>query len=551
MARVRLGAAGRGIELLHMMSKHLSCKPLDLDKICQNMTQNCIGRQMVEEARSSTEGMLVRLERYISAGVGAGKAAPQQRKYGAGNNKENRPKASSSAAAAAAGDWRDALNVVLAASADPGRKVDVDECSLVMGCLANLASLAISDAPLDRICGLGYLRWARMLSTMDADLASRLCGNMYKGACKAASAADALAKAAKPGSKEHAAQSASAVTIRCYSMIYLAMSGKMKLCDVVLQAIKAAKCYEKSPGASATLVKYHADLAEHLELQFVRERRSEAPDALALAKATSDWAVYVASFAARTSAQGASQVVAAICRTIEGLMASATLAVSSKRGHLYLSAYPASLCALLTAAAEHRLIQHDDAEAWKVQEERLQDGADHAQSFACDPEGDAASADLNSRIVRAAEALRVACTSAGAASRGAPIGARIAAEDALRRTLTIAADVCKAQGDAKAADTAADSLKRSVDLLIACATIGSDKGRQASAASLNALVGVNPTMVSHTILSSACLHNMAVAAYNEKRFADAVGPLTTACSLVPSVQGLSSEKISQTRNLNP
>ena len=551
MARVRLGAAGRGIELLHMMSKHLSCKPLDLDKICQNMTQNCIGRQMVEEARSSTEGMLVRLERYISAGVGAGKAAPQQRKYGAGNNKENRPKALSSSAAAAAGDWRDALNVVLAASADPGRKVDVDECSLVMGCLANLASLAISDAPLDRICGLDYLRWARMLSTMDADLASRLCGNMYKGACKAASAADALAKAAKPGSKEHAAQCASAVTIRCYSMIYLAMSGKMKLCDVVLQAVKAAKCYEKSPGASTTLVKYHADLAEHLELQFVRERRSEAPDALALAKATSDWAVYVASIAARTSAQGASQVVAAICRTIEGLMTSATLAVSSKRGHLYLSAYPASLCALLTAAAEHRLIQHDDADAWKRQEERLQDGADHAQSFVCDPEGDAASADLNSRIIRAAEALRVACTSAGAASRGAPIGARIAAEDALRRTLTIAADVCKAQGDAKAADTAADSLKRSVDLLIACATIGSDKGRQASAASLNALVGVNPTMVSHTILSSACLHNMAVAAYNEKRFADAVGPLTTACSLVSSLQGLSSEKISQTRNLNP
>ena len=57
MARVRLGAAGRGIELLHMMSKHLSCKPLDLDKICQNMTQNCIGRQMVEEAlRAPVEG---------------------------------------------------------------------------------------------------------------------------------------------------------------------------------------------------------------------------------------------------------------------------------------------------------------------------------------------------------------------------------------------------------------------------------------------------------------------------------------------------------------
>lgn len=266
-AKLQLLAAGKGIELLHMMSKHLSCKPLDLDKICQNMTQKLIERQLFKEAHASTEGMLVRIDRFISAGVGAGKATAV-RKYGS-VNKENNAKA-------AAEDWRGALNNILAASGDTGRKADADECAMVMGCLSNLASLAFPDEPLDRICGLDYLRWARTLTTVDADMSTRLCGSMYKASTRAASAADALAKSAKPGSKEHAQHCASAVSIRCYSvralpsltlgragdltttpqMVYLALSGRMKLAEVVQQAVKAAKFYEKTPGAATTIIQY-------------------------------------------------------------------------------------------------------------------------------------------------------------------------------------------------------------------------------------------------------------------------------------------------------
>lgn len=39
-------------------------------------------------------------------------------------------------------------------------------------------------------------------------------------------------------------------------MVYLAMSGKLRIADVLAQAVKAAKYYEKSPNAPTLLSKY-------------------------------------------------------------------------------------------------------------------------------------------------------------------------------------------------------------------------------------------------------------------------------------------------------
>lgn len=193
------------------MSQHLSCKPLDLDKICQNLVQKFVERNMVAEALFKTKGMLVRLHKHRLDAVGGGSKG---RKYGISNqNKENKPKSVPDADA-----WKEAMEELLRAPQDANSKFDTDECALVLGCLSTLAALSNSDVPLDSVCGKGCLLWAKELAHVDENMAARLCSNMYKASSKAAAAEDARAKTVQPGSVGHFAVCNSAITIRQYSV---------------------------------------------------------------------------------------------------------------------------------------------------------------------------------------------------------------------------------------------------------------------------------------------------------------------------------------------
>lgn len=61
---------------------------------------------------------------------------------------------------------------------------------------------------------------------------------------------------------------------------------------------------------------------------------------------------------------------------------------------------------------------------------------------------------------------------------------------------------------------------------------GQGKGYDEAASRLQDLLKNNPQLGAYTLSSSVGLHNAAVAAYNSKRFSDAVPLLKVACELV-------------------
>lgn len=179
-----------------------------------------------------------------------------------------------------------------------------DDCALVVACLSNLSTFALQQPPpgmrhpVLKICGAGCMRWLQQLAVLDSGYAQRLAGSLYRNTSKAAVLADDLAASPSTcGDTDDDLQAA--LELRELSLVYLAMSAKVGIMEVVTQLVKTSKFYDSKPAVRGTTLMqaFHSRLLDRLApvlLQLVNHDKV-GEHALALG----DWATAFALSQAR------------------------------------------------------------------------------------------------------------------------------------------------------------------------------------------------------------------------------------------------------------
>ena len=237
------------------MASHLTCKPLDLERIAQSLVSKLLERGMLDDAQSAIEAMLLSL-----------------------SSSYRRPLAPIKCnAGASGGDWEQALELLLCAHEAGRKQIGTDECAVIAVCLHSLASLAIArmESPTAdqsqraswlrtvlATCGPGCLRWARALLAADPDAGRKLCGNFARAAARGAAVADALSRAenASLASSVKVAGTAlppppppeAGLELRRLSTVFSALHGKVLPADLVAQWIKVTRCGPPASNSSPT-----------------------------------------------------------------------------------------------------------------------------------------------------------------------------------------------------------------------------------------------------------------------------------------------------------
>ena len=194
--------------------------------------------------------------------------------------------------------------MALTETTETNNTISKDDCALVVACLSNLATFALQQPPpgmrhpVLKICGAGCMRWLQQLAVLDSGYAQRLAGSLYRNTSKAAVLADDLAASPSTcGDTDDDLQAA--LELRELSLIYLAMSAKVGIMEVVTQLVKTAKFYDSKPAVRGTTLMqaFHSRLLDRLApvlLQLVNHDKA-GEHALALG----DWATAFALSQAR------------------------------------------------------------------------------------------------------------------------------------------------------------------------------------------------------------------------------------------------------------
>ena len=270
LAKELLGCAEHSLGALLDMQAHLTCSHTDLEKSSLNLIQQLMQRGLNTRAHQQSEDMLVRLAR-ITAISKSGKKAPAG--SGEASDKENacidntrggkQATAKASIKGDSVADWKEAL-VALTEPQDACRDASKDESTLVVGCLVNLGTCALTSPPASgprhpvlSMCGGGCLRWLLHLTVLDVAASQRLAGALYRLTSKAAARADDSDKAEDVDA---------ALQMRQLSLVYLAASGKVGVAEVVAQVVKTAKFYDAKPAVrgSPRMALFHSRLLDRL-----------------------------------------------------------------------------------------------------------------------------------------------------------------------------------------------------------------------------------------------------------------------------------------------